>query len=87
MPFPVGYSGIYNSSVAQHFKVGPLQQAIQMVLLLSSMMVLYHVNDWVQKAHSAWQMKRVLKGKVTKGCNLLSRGHFILRWYQWGISK
>ena len=44
MPFPVGYSGIYNSSVAQHFKEGPLQQAIQMVLLLSSMVVLYHVN-------------------------------------------
>ena len=77
MPFPVGYSGIYNKffSVVQHFKIGPLQQAIQMiaspqmsfgvrlsrildkrtpkdvcgeaiqmVLLLSSMMVLYHVN-------------------------------------------
>ena len=32
MPFPVGYSGIYNSSVSQHFKLGPLQQAIHVVL-------------------------------------------------------
>ena len=44
MPFPVGYSEIYNSSVAQHFKVGPLQQAIHVILLLSTMAVLYHVN-------------------------------------------